>query len=279
MSRCILLLWAAVLLAQQEDSTNPRTSSADVAQGEKTFRSHCSPCHGLNGEGGRGPNLASGHFLSRLHGPRPAEEHFERHPRHRYARAVLFAGSCLAGGGLHSLLNATARPASVAIRQMAKHCSTPKAARDAIAFSGEGGRLGPDLSQIGQTRSPDFLRLSIVDPAPMFATLLGGALPRRVGQPIRRFPDGRRYLHYSIYRLAGAATLVREGRLQAYRIDKKSKMPSYKNSSFRAIRSRISWRIWPLCVRQGGQMRIAACVLLAFQSPRAGHLRSAARFR
>src|SRR5215469_8745463 len=61
MSRCVLLLWVAAL-AQQDDLRNPRKSAADVAQGEKTFRSHCSPCHGLKGEGGRGPNLATGIF-------------------------------------------------------------------------------------------------------------------------------------------------------------------------------------------------------------------------
>src|SRR5215468_9559652 len=62
MSRCIFLLWAAALLAQQEDVSNPHTSAADVAQGEKTFRSHCSPCHGLKADGGHGPSLTTGDF-------------------------------------------------------------------------------------------------------------------------------------------------------------------------------------------------------------------------
>jgi len=62
MFRCLLFLWAATLAAQQEDVRNPRTSPADVAQGQKTFRSHCAPCHGVNGEGGLGPNLTTGVF-------------------------------------------------------------------------------------------------------------------------------------------------------------------------------------------------------------------------
>src|SRR4029077_6310423 len=52
MRTLVLLLWAALVAAQ----------SKDVAAGEKTFRSHCAPCHGMHGEGGRGPNLASGRF-------------------------------------------------------------------------------------------------------------------------------------------------------------------------------------------------------------------------
>ena len=61
------VLWAAGLLAQQNEAQqnevkNFRTSAEDIALGGKTFRSHCSPCHGLKAEGGRGPNLSNGIF-------------------------------------------------------------------------------------------------------------------------------------------------------------------------------------------------------------------------
>ena len=52
----------AFLSAQPAELQNPRTSPDDVAQGAKTFRSHCASCHGLHGEGGIGPRLASGRF-------------------------------------------------------------------------------------------------------------------------------------------------------------------------------------------------------------------------
>src|SRR6267378_6860649 len=61
MRTLVVLLWAALLGAQQT-AQNRSVTSKDVAAGEKTFRSHCAPCHGLHGEGGRGPNLASGRF-------------------------------------------------------------------------------------------------------------------------------------------------------------------------------------------------------------------------
>ena len=54
---CLLLLAAAALQAQVR---NPRTTPADAAAGGKIFRSHCADCHGLKGEGGKGPNLSSG---------------------------------------------------------------------------------------------------------------------------------------------------------------------------------------------------------------------------
>jgi mono/diheme cytochrome c family protein len=58
----ILVLITMISGRVQEEVRNPRTSPDDVAAGARTFRQHCSACHGLNGEGGRGPNLANGQF-------------------------------------------------------------------------------------------------------------------------------------------------------------------------------------------------------------------------
>ena len=55
---CIVLLTAAVSAFGQ--AKNPHTTAADVAAGAKIFRLHCAECHGLHGEGGRGPNLTTG---------------------------------------------------------------------------------------------------------------------------------------------------------------------------------------------------------------------------
>src|SRR5260370_36875703 len=48
---------------QEAEVKNPHTTPADVAAGAKIFRSHCAECHGLKGEGGRGPNLQTGVFF------------------------------------------------------------------------------------------------------------------------------------------------------------------------------------------------------------------------
>jgi len=37
---------------------NPYTSEADIAQGKKLFMGRCAGCHGLEGDGGKGANLA-----------------------------------------------------------------------------------------------------------------------------------------------------------------------------------------------------------------------------
>src|SRR6266446_7925577 len=57
----ILLLTVGVY-GQDAEVRNPHTTAADVAAGSKIFRSHCAECHGLKGEGGRGPSLQTGVF-------------------------------------------------------------------------------------------------------------------------------------------------------------------------------------------------------------------------
>ena len=136
---------------------------ADAAAGAKIFHSHCAPCHGLKGEGGRGPNLAAGRFY---HGASDADL-------------------------VNNILNGipdTEMPASFysadRVRQVVAYLrtlSTPAAPpkgnpeRGAALFrsrtcigchrvNGEGGRLAPDLSAIGQTRSAEYLRRALLDP-------------------------------------------------------------------------------------------------------------------
>src|SRR6266487_4214707 len=58
-----ILLIAASAFGQEAEVKNPHTTSVDVAAGARIFRSHCAECHGLKGEGGRGPNLTTGVFF------------------------------------------------------------------------------------------------------------------------------------------------------------------------------------------------------------------------
>jgi mono/diheme cytochrome c family protein len=66
----VTFAWMAALLAiplaaQESEAalTNPFTSDADVAGGEKIFVSQCASCHGRDGRGGGGgPDLTTGRF-------------------------------------------------------------------------------------------------------------------------------------------------------------------------------------------------------------------------
>ncbi len=59
---CCAVLITAGIWAQspQIPETNPFSSEADIQQGAALFQTHCSYCHGSNGEGGRGADLTAG---------------------------------------------------------------------------------------------------------------------------------------------------------------------------------------------------------------------------
>jgi cytochrome c oxidase cbb3-type subunit 3 len=229
MSGCVLFLWAALLLAQQEDLTNPRTSPADVALGEKTFRSHCSPCHGLKAEGGRGPNLASGVFH---HGSTDADllrnisngiEGTEMpglfYSPDRVWQVVAYLRS----------LNAAPHPLSGAAAARGEALFQRQGCAGCHRINGAGGRTGPDLSDIGRSRSPEYLRQSILDP--------DADVPHRYWLVTATDSAGRTYEGflmnedtYTVQFIDMSQQLhsMAKSALKSCRIEKRSKMPSYK---------------------------------------------------
>jgi len=244
--RLLLALLCATCLAAQDrlaDRSRRSPSAADIAAGAKTFRSHCSPCHGINGEGGRGPNLASGRFyhgssdkalLETISNGIPGTEMpglFYSPDRIRQIVAYI-----------RSLNAATARSL------------TGDAARGAVIFrnkgcpqchrvNGEGGRLGPDLTRIGEMRSPDYLRRAIIDP--------GADVPQ--GYKVFRCTDqsGKQYEGfimnedtYSVQFIDMSEELhsMLKSELKDYHIEKTSKMPSYKGAlSASELQDLVAW--------------------------------------
>ncbi|MFN7922187.1 MAG: c-type cytochrome [Bryobacteraceae bacterium] len=155
---------AATLAAQTPEIRNPRTSAADVAAGAKTFRSHCAECHGLNGEGRRGPNLTTGVYF---HGSSDAE-------------LLANISDGIPGTEMPGLFYSPDRVWQVIayLRSVAER-NRGNASGDAAAganvyrtngcanchrIAGQGGRMGPDLTSIGRTRATEHLRAAIVDP-------------------------------------------------------------------------------------------------------------------
>ena len=159
---CLLMLTTVPLAAQQ---SNPRTTPTDAAAGAKIFRSHCADCHGLKGEGGKGPNLSSGIYY---HGSSDASlfrNITDGIPGTPMPGAFFSADQiwqvvthlrALARTGSHSAPDGDPQKGSAVFR--AKGCSGCHMVR------GEGGINGPDLSFIGSQRPIGFLRQSIEEP-------------------------------------------------------------------------------------------------------------------
>lgn len=165
MRLALVLLSLLAAPGQESEVKNPRTAAADVAAGAKAFRSHCAECHGVQGEGGRGPSLTSGVFF---HGstdadlfrnisggiPGTAMPSFF-FPADGIWQVVAYVRSLARTGSAERPPGDAARGAAL-FRQ--KQCSNCHLVR------GEGGVQGPDLTVIGSQRSVEHLRQSILDP-------------------------------------------------------------------------------------------------------------------
>jgi len=222
-----LLLFAGLSVAQEV--RNPHTSAADVAAGAKTFHSHCSPCHGYAGEGGRGPNLAAGRFY---HGSSDAD-------------LLKNISEGIPGTEMPGLFyNADRVWQLVAfIRSLSANAAKPAGDADAGAglfrsqgcvgchrVRGEGGSLGPDLSGIGAARSVDNLKQSILDPSaevqPLYWTVKFEDASGRVVQGFLLNEDT-----YTVQLIDRSAALhsYEKAAVKNYTIDKHSAMPSYRD--------------------------------------------------
>lgn len=148
----------------------------EIDQGKAVYRSNCAFCHGLTGQGGRGPSLTASATL-RTAGD-PAIRNIISHgipgttmPGFQFEKDEL--DSLL--GFLHSLAGAGSKAAPTA--------GDPKAGELVYSRNGcanchrigeVGSIYGPELTRIGAGRSQEYLRESIVDPSADIAENFGG---------------------------------------------------------------------------------------------------------
>jgi cytochrome c oxidase cbb3-type subunit III len=228
MVRLLIFLIAFAVYAQTDEVRNPRTSPADVAAGAKTFRSHCSPCHGFNGEGGRGPNLAAGVFYrgssdaALLKNISDGIEGTEMpglfYSPDRVWQVIAYVRS----------LSQQRGPAS----GDAAHGSKVFAAKGCMnchRVSGEGGRIGPDLTEIGRIRSAEHLRQAVVSPnADVRERYWVVSFKDKAGKAQTGFLMNEDTYTVQFMDLSGQLHSEMKAELRDYKVDKNSKMPSFQ---------------------------------------------------
>lgn len=153
--------------AQEKEVKNPLADNPEaIEQGRALFRLTCSLCHGIDARGGRGPDLTSGRWT---HGesdaaifrtvtkgvPGTAMPAFDWLREEEVWMLVAFLRS-LGAGATEPI--AGDPQAGEKTFFGAGGCSRCHMAH------GKGGRLGPDLSRIGVSRSARFIRESIREP-------------------------------------------------------------------------------------------------------------------
>ena len=168
MKTVILLALGVATVAAQTPLTNPLAGDPKAAEdGKVAFRGSCSLCHGIKGQGGRGPDLTIGNYsvgnadadlysvISNGAAGTEMPGFAARYESDDIWRIVSFLRS-IGGSGASRI---TGNPASGERLFWEKgQCG------QCHLVNGRGKRMGPDLSQIGRTRSAAYLRESVVNP-------------------------------------------------------------------------------------------------------------------
>lgn len=143
----------------------PPATAEDLKTGERLFQIHCAYCHGPDGSGGRGANLAKAKL--------------RRAPDDTALFKVILHG--IPGSEMPSNdLTANQIWQVVGYVQSLAHIAHPKVAGDATrgknlyeakgncaachSIAGYGGAIGPDLTGIGDSKGLDYLRRALLDP-------------------------------------------------------------------------------------------------------------------
>ena len=160
----LIACWPA-LCQGPDPGVQPKASPLDVAQGERTYGTECSFCHGPKGEGAVGPALS----VPRL----------RRAPTDQALFQVIREG--IAGTQMpSSALSAAQIWQLVAFVRTLGHVEQSKSTGDARrgeeiyagkggcarchSIGGHGGGIGPDLTDAGARRDRDFIRTALLNP-------------------------------------------------------------------------------------------------------------------
>ena len=165
------LLPALLFLMQSMTSepgvaSNPYTTADDVAMGKKLYDGRCAGCHGPSGDGGKGANLASPvlprgqndvalYRTIRFGIPESEMPGHNMTPREIWQMAAYVRA--LGVVGTEKITGDPARGEAIARNK--------GACLQCHLMNGEGGNLGPALTDIGRRRSAAYLRLKLTDPA------------------------------------------------------------------------------------------------------------------
>ena len=229
----MLLLTLVVALSAQDHSG--QYPAADIAAGSKIYQANCAQCHGPTGSGVGGIDLRRGRL------PRAATDE---------ALAMLVASGIPGTGMPQFRFSADEMRALIAFIRagLGVDANAPavrlgNAARGRAIFEGDGrcltchrvgasgGRSGPELTDIGATRTPAALQRSLLDPT--------GSM-RPINRPVRATTregvtiNGRRLNEdtYTVQLVTSDGRLVSlvKAELKDWSVSLTSPMPSYKDA-------------------------------------------------
>lgn len=231
---CLLVALLAALPAASQHAddviNNPFTSASDVEAGGRMYRSHCAVCHGIEGEGGRGTNLTTGLFR---HGgtdrdlyntisvgiPGTEMPGIFFNGRQMW-RLVAFVRSLSQGRGAQLAKGDPEQGHAVYLAQGCSGCHR---------IRGEGGRMGPDLSDIGAMRSLGHLQASVLRPnEAVYPQHWMVRAKTKEGDLVSGMRMNEDTFSVQLIDAGGRLISLRKGNLAEFEVDRSSGMPSFE---------------------------------------------------
>ena len=175
----VLVLVSFAATAQAAEEHNPFAGSAKAAKaGEYEFRINCALCHGLGARGGgRGPDLTRAHKKYAHNDP----EMFQIISNGIPGTAMPANGTNGQGVGMtdEEIWQIITYIRSQEVRASAKPVGNPVHGKELFfgdsncslchMVNGKGGRLGPDLTSVGASRTPEAIIDSVRNPSQRLA--------------------------------------------------------------------------------------------------------------
>lgn len=209
--------------------TNPFTSDADIQQGAALFQTHCTYCHGANGEGGRGADLTAGIYA---HGGRDPELYSSIRngiPGTEMAPVRITDDEVWKVVGYVKRLGSQGN-----LEKAPGDASTGRAVYQKMGcatchrIGGDGGNLGPELTDVGRRRGLSFLHESLVKPdAEIPINYRGVQVVLKSGQTVTGIRLNRDDLSIQLRDTRDNLRSFLMENVQEVRYDKPSLMPSY----------------------------------------------------
>jgi len=223
--------------------TNPFSSDADLKEGAALFQTHCTYCHGANGEGGRGADLTAGIYK---HGSKDPELYASI----RYGiPGTEMAPVRITDEQVWKVVGFVKRIGSQGLLE--KATGNPTAGRAVFQKSGcvnchrvgeEGGNLGPELTDIGRRRGLKFLTESLVKPdADIPINYRGVQVVLKNGQTVSGIRVNRDDLSIQLRDARDNYRSFLMENVQEVRYDKPSLMPSYASMNTKDLDDVIAY--------------------------------------
>jgi len=174
LAAAVVVVASGAITAQQGEPANPLQGNAQaIDQGQQLFRLSCASCHGLNAKGLRGPDLTTGQWTRGGSDAQLFRTIMQGIPGTDMPGAQLADATPDQVWAVIAYLRTLSGPASEEDqRGDARNGETlfwgKAACGQCHMVRGRGGRLGPDLSRIGTTRSRAALIKEIRTPSGAF---------------------------------------------------------------------------------------------------------------